>query len=226
MPKSVYVVGGGPSLSAFNFACLYDKDVIAINQAIFHIPTAKHFCSMDYTWLRKSGIQLAGTPDGPLADYFTSIPAKKTFVLGLQPQDKEKKSPKHFIDTRYNLHYFLECFDRVVEVGGYGGIGWEWDDFRCGSESGFSGLQLACLEGYDEINLLGFDFHSGDRTTHFHQDYPKILPGTFQEKLDQYLAPYENTLRLLRERSITVCSYSKNSRLNQWIPFKALETII
>ncbi len=225
MVRSVYVVGGGPSLEAFNFARLFSKDVIAINQAIFHIPTAKHFCTMDFTWLRKSGVQITGTPDGPTADFFASIPAKKTFILGLQPDDKQKKGPKHFIDTRFNLHYFLDVFDRVIEVGGYGGIGWDWNDFRCGSESGFSGLQLACLEGYDEINLLGFDFHSGTRTTHFHEDYPKILPERYQENLDQYICPYQNTLRLIRERSINVVSYSEHSRLNQWIPFKGLETI-
>lgn len=45
----MFVVGGGPSLTNFNFHLLDGKDVIVINQALFRIPSAKYFITMDYT---------------------------------------------------------------------------------------------------------------------------------------------------------------------------------
>jgi len=223
MKKVAYVVGGGPSLLGFNFARLYGKDVIAVNQAIFNVPTAKAFVTMDYTFMRKSNIQGGGLVKGPKWQYFTSIPAKKYFVIGIPIQDRQKISADHYVDLAHNLHYRLGLFDHVVEVGGYGGIGTDFNDFHCGSESGYSGLQLAVVLGYTEIHLLGFDFYCNGKQTHFHNQYP-LLPD-YQTKLDSYCPVYETAAQRLREMNIDLYSHSEHSQLNKWIPYMPLETL-
>lgn len=223
--RDVYVVGGGTSLEKFQFSRLYDKDVIAVNMAIFNIPTAKHFITMDYTFLRKSGVQgsSGATVKGPKWQYFCSIPARKHFVIGIPEQDRKKIDEKHYVDLNWDLHYRLDLFDNVIEVAGYGGMGTTFDGFQCGSESGYSGLQLAVVLGYTNIHLLGFDFYCDGKRTHFHKRY--VPQAEYQKTLDSYCSAYLKPLMQLKELGVNVYSHSEKSKLNDWIPYLPLEDV-
>jgi hypothetical protein len=219
MKNTVYVVGGGASLKDFPWGKLFNKDVIAVNMSIFNVPTAKYFITMDYTFLRKSKIQCSGKLSyGPKHYYFKDLPTTKIFLMAI-PEDKRiKVSEKIYIDKAYNLTYNLQIFDKVVEVGGYGGLGKDMNDFRSGSDSGFAGLQLAALLGYKKIYLLGFDFYA-EQKTHFHTEYGNTTNSEFQDKLIEYLRVYPKAILEMKQAGIQVTSCSKFSKLNSYIPY-------
>jgi hypothetical protein len=219
MDRTCVVVGGGPSLQGFDFNSLKTHSVVAINQAIFRIPFADYFITMDYTWLIKSKVNVSGDQ----RRYFESRPAHKYFVLALGEDRLERIDEKHYRDSKYNLVYDLSVFDTVIRPVQYGGMGSTLSDFHYGSDSGYSAIQLAFVLGYNPIFLLGFDFRSLENTTHFHNDY--VLNTTqeaYQGKLDEFLIPYPQGLEELRKQGVEVYSSSHFSKLNEHILFRAI----
>lgn len=205
--NSVYVVGGGASLVGFDWDKLRNENTIAVNKSFSYVPNLDYFLTMDFTVLKKSGMEGLG-----------ENPATKVFIANFgKPYLKEFGG--RIMDTRSNLVYRLSGFDVIIKSYTEHGISRRWNGFRSGNNSGFSGLQLAVLLGYAEIHLLGIDLVvSGD--THFHEGYHSH-PVEFQKRLDEY---YENWVlgitTLHRTRNdITIYSGSKISRLNKIIPY-------
>lgn len=213
--RSCFIVGGGPSLQNFDYGILEGRDVIAVNQAIWKIPSAKYFITMDYTWLSKSKIQGIGSA-GNRAQ-FIQHPAKKYFVIAFGGERLGCVDEFHYIDKKFNLEYDLTLFDKVIKTFQYGGIGFSFEDFHCGSDSGYSALQLAVVLGYKEIYLLGMDFNVSGDSTHCHTDYPRQDSRDYQGRLDHYLQPYPRAFQELRQSGIQVYSSSHISKLNQYI---------
>jgi len=213
MSDSCFIVGGGPTLSNFDYRLLDNKNVIAVNQAIFQLPFAKWFCTMDYTWLEKSG----ASSDPSRQKQFTSHPAEKIFVLAFGGERLKEIDDRHFMDLKYGMLYDLSYFDRVVRAFRYGGVGKTFDEFCCGSDSGYSALQLAVILGYTNIYLLGFDFCTLGTATHCHTDYSIQDYVAYQNRLEEFVHPYIEAFDILREMNIHVFSGSHVSRLNQYI---------
>lgn len=217
MTEPCFIVGGGPSLDGFDYQLLNDKHVIAVNQAIFKLPNANHFITMDYTWLQNSRVMCGNQITQVQGQAFLRHPAEKIFVLAFFEPRLEVLSPSRFIDHQYDMTYDLSMFNRVVRVSGYGGVGFCWDDFRAGSDSGYAALQLAVILGYKVIYLLGFDFCVSGVTTHGHSDYCPRDPVAFDYRLQEYLIPYPQAFDSLRAKGIQVLSGSHISRLNRHI---------
>jgi hypothetical protein len=116
-------------------------------------------------------------------------------------------------------------FDKVIQVFKYGGIGFSLNEFHCGSDSGYSALQLAAILGYEEIYLLGLDFTVSGDNTHSHADYPRQDPEHYQGRLDSYLQPYPEAFQILRQNGIRVYSSSHISKLNQFILYFDLRNL-
>lgn len=217
MDRPCFIVGGGPSLQGFDYDILKGRDVIAVNQSIFRIPSAQWFVTMDYTWLQKSEVLRENRLTRSRGQEFCHHPAKKVFVLAFSEPRFEEISPSQFIDHRYNMKYDLSMFDHVVRVSQYGGIGETFKDFRAGSDSGYAALQLAAVLGYKNIYLLGFDFCILGDKTHGHSDYGFQDPIRFETKLKEFMIPYPQAFEILRSRGVQVYSGSHISRLNRYI---------
>lgn len=221
MSSVCYVVGGGTSLSTFDYSWLSGKDVIVVNQSLFHVPNAKYFITMDYTWVLKNGICDMGSDKRKM---FLQHPAEKFFVVSFSGDRLGVVNEWHVIDHKFDLPYDLTIFDRVVHVAAHGGMGRSYKDFRCGRDSGYSAIQLAVIEGYTEIYLLGYDFRATVQGTHFHSDYVEIDRATYDNKLEELMVPYPKALDVLRsEYGVHVYSCSVMSRLNCHIPYRNLE---
>jgi len=145
--KRVFIVGGGPSLKDFEFIKLAEEDTIVVNKSILDVPLSNYFITVDYTFLSKIGL-----------DCFKRINTEKVFVADFSYPFLKKKDSQ-IVDTRTNLVYDLKYFDRVIESQKYEGIGFTFDDFRSGRNSGYCALQLAVILGYEEIYLLGIDLN-------------------------------------------------------------------
>lgn len=221
MPREVFVVGGGPSLTGFNFHALDGKDTIAINQSLFRLPSAKFFCTMDYTWR----LHLDESKEREHKQTFLKHSARKIFVVGFAKPRLVVHGDRCIEDADHRLKYDLSDFNQVAYCNGYGGVGTTWEDFRVGSESGYAGLQLAVLLGYTKIYLLGFDFKITPYQTHFHQDYLSRDPVEFMRRLDEYYTPYPNAIFQIRQMGIEIFSGSAISRLNHHLLYVDVENL-
>jgi len=205
--EEVYIVGGGPSLKNFGFSSLADKCTITINKSIFHVPNPDYFISVDYTFLKKVSKKV-----------FNSIPAKKFFVADFgYPFLKETN--KQIIDTRYNMVYDLRDYNLLIRAQRQDGIGYTFNEFRTGRNSGFCAFQLAVILGFKKIYFLGIDLNRRGKT-HYHEGYGERLK-TFVPKLAKYYDYFKMGLEQLeRERpDIQVISCSLESRLNNIISY-------
>jgi hypothetical protein len=223
MEGSCIIVGGGPSLRDFNFTRLKGHNTIVVNQAIFQVPDADYFITTDYTWVVKSNI----LSNAGLAQYYQNHLAEKIFILALSEDRLKIIDEKHCVDTQYGLLYDLTVFDRVVRPVQYGGLGRTFEEFHYGSDSGFAALQLAAILGYDKIYLLGFDFCTSGPYTHCHDDYSSYpTHSNYEGRLTEFMIPYPEAFRILRERGIQIFSCSHISKLNQHLLYVDVGTIL
>ncbi len=223
--EACFVIGGGPSLKGFDFSLLKDQNVVAINQAIWKISTAQYFVTTDYTWLLKN--QISGFTNLEAKNKFKKHPAEKYFILALGQDRLIPIDEFHCRDRKFGLTYDLSLFDRVIRPKQYGGMGFSFEDFHYGSDSGFCGLQLAVILGFKTIYLLGFDFCNSGVDTHYHEDYTTIFDvDSYQAKLNEFLIPYPQALKELREKGIQVFSCSHISKLNGHILYVDIGKIL
>jgi len=237
-PSRVFIVGGGPSLKDFNFSRLSNEDTITVNSSVFDVPNPNYFITMDYTWLTKNEIQY-NTYNTLKQKKFSSKHIHKIFVVAFSGE-RCIKTNNGVIDRKFDLEYDLRIFDRTIFVSGYGGIGLTFSDFRAGSDSGYSALQLAVILGYKQIYLLGMDFtvekggstiSSGRvslrRRIHYYQIAPRSVAKEFEKKLEEFLIPYPRAFEEIKEKTtVKVFSCSSISRLNQYIPYISVDRVL
>ena len=212
MQNECYIVGGGPSLSHFNFLSLANKDTIVTNKAIFNVPFPSYFITVDYTFLKKIDIQS-----------FRDILTSKIFVADFS-HPFLKETEKGIVDTRYNLVYNLQDFNVIIKSHNSGGIGYTFDEFRTGLNSGFCALQLAVILGYRKIYFLGIDLNISNQT-HYHKGYGESNQS-FERKLNVYFQKFEKALFDLKQYSdIEVFNCSVGSRLGKILPYYDLKNL-
>lgn len=214
--EAVFIVAGGPSLKNFDFNLLCTKHTIAVNKSIFDIPNPNYFISVDYTFLRKVKKE---------RNQFGAIDAKKFFVADLSHPDLVEYNGQ-IIDKKYNLVYYLQDYNRVIKAQRPRGIGYTFEDFCTGRNSGFCALQLAVVLGYKKIYLLGIDLDK-QVTTHYHEGYGESKLS-FDSKLDTYYEYFLIGLKQLmyEKPGIHVISCSKTSRLNDIIDYRLAEEVL
>lgn len=149
--RSVYILGGGPSLRGFDFESLRGcGHVVAVNDAIFAAPWADTAITIDIIWLANrvnalrhfDGEMIAAVPDD-----FEPVDAPVRYVL---------RRPGAMVSERMGIVY-------------------------TGDNSGFAALGMAIMRGASRIALLGYDmtapghFHAGYtwRSRYGVGDYPR-----------------------------------------------------
>ena len=211
--KEVFIIGGGSSLKSFDFNKLRDKDTIVINKTIFHTPNANYFITCD------NSLSMKLRRENKLRD-FKKINIPKFFVVQLALNYLKEEHGK-IIDIRSNTIYNLQYFDTIIKSYNLEGIGYNWNDFRCGVDSAYCGLQLAILLGYKEINLLGIDFTITEET-HFHEGYGQSKEK-FLNRLDWYYDYWKRGLNNLKNNSeIKIYNCSHISKLKEILPYKEI----
>jgi len=210
MRDEVFVIGGGSSLKDFDFLKLKDKDTIAVNMAALDVPNPTYCITADSTIFRK-------VQEG----YFKEV--KTTWILVTNPNHCSMKWQDGKFIGKHGFVYNLFCMNMVIRNAGVEGIGFSFNDFKTGYNSGFSGFQLAVLLGYKRIYLLGFDLVSGSQC-HYHSRYSgrEIRKESFDKYYDNFVIALK---RIKEETDIEVFSCSPISRLNQMIPFISFNSI-
>lgn len=212
--KTCYVVGGGESLTGFNFNVLMGKNTIVINKALFYVHNPTYFITLDYTFLRK--IQI---------DKFIASHTNKIFVINFGSGQLDVINNK-ITDIRSHRTYDkLNLFSTVIRSNIIEGVGLNNKDFRTGNNSGYCGLQLALILGYKKIYLLGFDLIAKNKT-HFHDGYTQNITY-FNKNLRSYQTHFMRGFEQIKQKfpDVSIISMSKDSILNRYIEYRGLNTI-
>ena len=205
--NEIFVIGGGASLIGFDFDRLRDKDTIAVNMAVLDVPNPTYGITADSTIFRK-------VQEG----YFKEV--ETTWVLVTNPNHCTMKWKDGKFVHKNGFVYNLFCMNMIIRNADVEGIGFTFNNFKTGYNSGFSGFQLAVLLGYKKIYLLGFDLVSGTQC-HYHNRYKgrKIK----KESFDRYYNNFVLALKRIKEDTdIEVFSCSPISKLNKMIPYISL----
>jgi hypothetical protein len=127
--RSVYLIGGGPSLKGFDFERLRNRGVVvAINDAVLHVPWADCVFSIDIIWIARREAALRARTAGE--------------VVVAVPEDWER--PKGLAVTA------------LARRRGTGVSPHAWA-VMTGDNSGYAALSLALMRGASKVALLGYD---------------------------------------------------------------------
>jgi hypothetical protein len=201
--KTIFIVGGGPSLKDFPFEHLRDRRTIAVNVAVFDVPSADYVITVDYTFLSKIVTRRRA---------FRNKTATKIFVADFSHSFIKEQSGR-IVDSRYQLVYDLADFDLIIKARKVRGLGYTFNDFRTGLNSGYCAMQLAVILGYTDIRLLGIDLNS-ETQKHYHRAYGDV-PDSFNKMLDVYFEHFKFGIEQLHSDrdDVRVTSCSQTSRL-------------
>lgn len=227
LPKAkksrVFIIGGGTSLTGFDFSLLKDEDVIAVNKSIEYVESAKYFITMDYTFITDRS-KLTN------ADFnIIKSKAENTYFVINKSHRYIQNIEGVYTDTRIGLKYSaLDKFTGVIKGFSNYNVGTGFGDsvskFAHGQNSGYCALQLAILLGYEEIYLMGFDLTTSGVNTHFHSGY-KQNAGRFSNNLNEYRASFAKSLQLSKIKD-RIFSCSQKSYLNNFIKYKDVNEVI
>ena len=212
--KRVFIVGGGPSLSGFNFSRLKYEDTIAVNMSALDVPQPTYCITADSSIFRK-------VQEGHFASVST------TWVLVTNPNHCTMKYiDGKFINVKDQYVYNTFCANIVIRNADVDGIGLEFKDFKTGYNSGFCAFQLAVLLGYKEIYLLGMDLTTANRKCHYHDRYGgRIIKDA---TLDKFYQNFVKSFAILKQNHVPVevVSCSNISLLNNHIPYKSFDEVM
>lgn len=203
MEKECFVIGGGPSLTGFDFDLLKDRTTIGVNHAIHSVVNPTYYITADSGVIKKSAV-----------NNFWDIPktTQKIVVMG-----SDHKRYKHVKD-------YLNKFDHIIAPKRYDGkIGFDYNSFATGKCTGFCALQFAVLCGYKKIYLLGIDLSAPNNKRHFYDDFTASNAG---RKLDVFHKHFITALEILKNTDIEVISCSRISILNNSIEYISVESIL
>jgi hypothetical protein len=149
--RTVYLIGGGPSLSGFALKRLCGLGhCIGINHSMFAIPVAAGI-SIDQQLIKKRHQELAEFA--------------QTTQLYLAPGD-------HFCKTVIPVAGAIYLHSEFVP-----GLSTSCDLLHTGGTSGYAALNLAVLKRARKIVLLGYDYGVIDGRHHYHDDHFWHEPG-------------------------------------------------
>jgi hypothetical protein len=175
--QTIYVVGGGPSLTGVDLSGLASRRTITVNNAyqIVPRPDVVFYCDSRWWGWHKAEVQARGFP--------------------------------RIITTASASHMHRDpgsCrMNRAYTYGVEGGLGLsDQPDTLCGPDGGSQAINLAYLLGASRIVLLGFDMGFDAGRAHWHEDHPILTPES--NYIERFLPTYPALIDALRQRGVEV----------------------
>lgn len=221
-PKSnrLFIIGGGPSINKIDLGLLENEDTMCINASINYVKNPTYFVTMDYSYFdTKRNINTV--------DEVVNKAKYSYFILNTNNTNLRNINGK-ITDIRHNFVYDdLYKFSRVISSSEIiikdKGFSINSKNFANGENSGFCGIQLATILGYEEIYLIGFDLDSNNKETHFHKKYSN---SQIKNKINDYKNNLFTALSLFLKVKTTKISTVTPSSLEKIISRKSLKSIL
>lgn len=189
--RRCFVIGGGPSLSGFDWSQLDGELTIGTNRVFeFYMPSIISTVDRRYlVWIMEGKY-------GEEAK--RKILGTSTPIVLTKPKNSQEPP-----------------FDDIMELDalGFDGLpGALKDGLYTGRNSGYAAINLAVALGCKEIYLLGFDMHGEDgKQAHFHDGHP--ITKADDVYADKFLPHFDKLAPLLKERGIRVVNCAPDSAL-------------
>lgn len=187
--RPVAIVGGGPSLSGFDFTRLEGRfTILAVNASIFDIPFADAGFTIDRRaarnwWPRLQAITTSlffAVPDNWLVNFSGPPTPYMTFLRRVQGTS--------FTTDR-----------RLISAGG---------------TSGFGALHLAFLNGAKRITLFGFDYQSSPLGVwHHNEQHYNFVHHQLRRDWEQWARNFNAAAPVLRDAGVEVVNASPRSAI-------------
>ncbi len=187
-----FIIGGGPSLTHFNWEQLQGRLTIGINR-VYEKWDPTIIFGMDPKFVRWI---LMGKYGDIARRKFLQSPALKIWLC---------THPKHLPGKIYVLKCWKSYLDarRAFPFTMRDGIGH-------GNNSGYAALNLAACLGADPIYLLGYDMQVEGKQTHWHNGHPQAAPDHVPAS---FIEHFNAAAVELKKRDVTVINLSSNSAL-------------
>ena len=197
-----FVIGGGTSLSGFDFDRLgrSGERVIVCNRGFVEAPFADIMVAMDidlYNWLEAREIGRTHEEQVAITKAFHRFKGLKVWI---DMNNSTMQAP---------VHYVLRESRPVIHKRMKNGI-------FSGNNVGVGALCLAATLGASPIYLLGYDFYlqkneSGKiKKTHFHSGYPRKMTDSH---VNSFIYFFKIIAPAIRRRGIRVYNMNRKSKL-------------
>jgi hypothetical protein len=191
--KDVFIVGGGSSLSGFNFNLLKDKCVIAINRSFLHVPFAQVLYFSDYRFYMWATGKIGG--DKELIDGYMKY---NGLIYSIAPKIKDPKV-------------------KLLRNTGKTGFDTTNGNLKHGGNSGYAAINLAYHLGAKRIILMGYDMKIINGKFHFHKGY---LSKQNQNIYKRFIEPYKYIADIADQLNLRIFNTSMNSDLSYFKKLK------
>ncbi len=187
--KSLFIVGGGPSLIDFDWALLKDKNVLVINRAFQKVPNA-------------------------LGLFWNDVNFHKIFEKEIDNFKGIKMTT-----TRYGMSHPCDCDIIWVKGRSYladlnGPIEESPYVIRQGGNTGYSALNVAYHLGAKTIYLLGYDMKLDNNKMNWHDGYPDQIPTS--ARTESFLMVFWGANETYEEKGIKIYNVNSNSNLTEF----------
>lgn len=190
--KPCFIIGGGPSLTDFNWDLLKGKLTIGINRVYEKIdPTIIY--GQDPRFVRWI---LMGKYGDTAKTKFLQSPALKIWLNTTGEHLPEKI-------------YILKCWRNYVEARSAFPLTMK-EGIGHGSNSGYGALNLAACLGANPIYLLGYDMQRENERTHWHDGHPERTPDHVPESFKKH---FISAAEFLEKKNICVINLNPKSAL-------------
>jgi len=183
----VYIIGGGPSAEEVDWSLLRDKCTIGCNRSALDANTDILF-SLDSTFMGRFCREMNYYYDGLIC-------------LALSTEDQFKHWP--FCDRQY------------IHERGKNGLSETIPNIR-GRNSGHGAVNLALIEGFKTIHLIGFDMRD---TGHWHSGYD--WSRQTRKNFEIWARDLNEAKHTLDVNNVTIYNYSLSSAVTVY-PFRSL----
>jgi hypothetical protein len=205
--ETCFIIGGGPSLTDFDWSQLKGFKVIGINKAFQHYDSDVNY-SMDYNFFDKvhyHGVN-PGQSHHKLHQDWLAYRGIKLFV---------RHNDAHYFAE--GIFYVSELLQKVISFDLNKGI-------YAGNNSGMGALMLAIALGCKKIGLLGYDFQIAGDKTHFHEGYG-FVSKSYAANLESFRLNIDELAPAMLQLGIDIVNLSPASALRNF-PKATIESFI
>lgn len=217
MKDKIFVIGGSYSVNINDLKLLKNCDTIAVNKSIINVQNPNYFVTIDYSIFNSKKWNNS-------RNIVKNIKCDKYFIANFASGNL-KWIDGYVTDIKHRIRYDLK-WDKfnIVESNKCVGFGKDFNDFRNGENSGHCAIQLAIALGYTDIFILGIDMNIKNKT-HFHGGYGQKRDRISRD-LNKYYENFRKSVQDYKKLGINLISCSKDSRLNNLLPYINFKEVI
>lgn len=191
-----FILGGGPSLTNFDFKQIENENTIGINKSFLHFPVDMNYVMDEKFYKYLSIIDPTDYKRCKHQEMWKNFKGIKLFLSVAVPNRND------------NVFIVNKLLSDTISLNTQRGI--------CpGNNSGFGALAVAIALGCNPIGLLGYSMKidKENKKTHYHEGYMNEELSSFQRKLDSFRRCFDLHASAIEKVGVNVVNLDLDSAL-------------